>query len=97
MVKTCFLFKINKIWAHVIKYQTKKVVQHIIKGSILIKSLLGPFEANPKEVLLFFDKFWAQIWAPGRGRGPGGQDGQDLVKTKKMRSETTDILMGNKA
>ena len=24
---------------------------------------------------------------PGRGRGPGGQDGQDLVKTKKMRSE----------
>ena len=93
MVKTCFLFKINKIWAHIIKYQTKKVVQYIIKGSILIKSHLGPFEANPKE---FYD-FWTKIWAPGRGRGPGGQDGQDLVKTKKMRSEILHRMAGNKA
>ena len=67
MVKTCFLCKINKIWAHIIKYQTKKVVQHIIKGSILIKLNSGPFEANPTEDLCFFDDFWTKIRAPGRG------------------------------
>ena len=34
-----------------------------------------------------FDNLLTKIRAPGRGRGPGGQDGLDLVKTKKMRSE----------
>ena len=70
---------------------------YIIKGSISIKSHLGPFEANPTEVLWFFDKFWTKIRAPGRGRDPGGQDRPDLVKTKKMRSEILKRLMGNKA
>ena len=54
MVESCFRCNINKIWAHIIKYQTKKVVQYMIKRSILIKYHLGPLEANPMEVLCFF-------------------------------------------
>ena len=69
--KNSALCKMNKIWAHIMKYQTQKVVQYIIKGSILIKSHLGQLEANPMEVLWFFDKFSTQIWAPGRGRARG--------------------------
>ena len=70
MVKTGFLFKINKIWAHIIKYQTKKVVQYRLKGSIWIKSHLGPLEANPMEVLCFFANFQPKS-GPRAGAGPG--------------------------
>ena len=64
------------MWAHIIEYQTKKVVQYIIKGSILIKSHLGPLEANPMEVLRFFLTNFQPKSGPRAGAGPEAGPGR---------------------
>ena len=47
-------FKIIKIWAHIIKYQTKKVVQHVITDSYktfsTIESLANGIEVSRRPV-----------------------------------------------